>query len=285
MGKDLAVSNGRSGLAKGASNAGRGADISAAVYEEKALAFGDDMPTQFRRTAPKTASNAPKGAAASSEPSSALVLRPSGKQVAVRTAEPGTVQTPREQPVASGVRSVPKLRRSGDRVVARRIGWRAWPSTIEITTAEREHTQIAQGKYKPAGDWMIEHREVYRVTQPPVKRVGQVPLDLATASSDTQPPADASGAPPEFPEGEAALAYLPAAVRSSVRNAVTDPKFFDGDLIQWSQGDTVDRLELSLLRADADTAVVVLATKKPSADSWTVTQVTYQLPGPEVEHA
>lgn len=301
VGNDLALNSqrGGGGLARPGSGAtpdpGKGTSLSQVTFAGKGYTYAGDIPTQFRQ-----------GAA---EQNSALALRRKakgqglgGSSGAVALYDPSKVVAPKSSEalakieskvIASGARQLPQPRRSLGRTVQRRIGWQATPTLIVITTAERELLQGDDGKYRPQGDWLIEHRKTYRnLGGAAAKRVGTIPDDPEEApTTQGSTPAASSAATggasadDAFPEGAFALSFLPSPVRSSVRGRVPNPTVFDGTSLQFSDPQTQkpSRLEVNVIRMDEKRAVVVQATKVPGETSWSVSQATYALGEPEVE--
>ena len=274
----------------GTPEVGVGADLAEVSFDRPALLHDNDIPTAFRSGAATSSSLAraeltgPDGA---SRPGGELVR--AERRVPPRS-EAAVAQLARES-LASGVRQLAKPRKRGDRVVLRRIGWRATPDAVVITTAEQELTERAAKRYAPSGPWQIEHRVTYRHRDGRAeKRVGQVPMDRATEDAGVQP----AEAPTEgvqaqvsrqFPEGAEALSFLPKAVRASVIARVPLPTLFDGGLIAYCDSDTgaISRREVNVLRMTEETAVVVHAELPDGSTSWQVSQATYALTDPEIE--
>lgn len=295
--RDLAVSKtgGAGGLAPrgagaGAPDPGRGSSIHAVEFTTPGLTYDQDIPRTFRQGAAKEAAST---ALTIREKGSGTTLALAGKSVPVRSAtEQAQIDA---QAIASGARQLAKPRKSGGRVVQRRVGWQATPSLIVITTAERELQQVEPGKFKPQGEWQIEHRLTFQHTSGAAdKRVGMVALDeaespaTAAASSSSAPPT-VSGQPDSeqasFPEGVFAMSFLPRQVRSSLRGHVPSPEVFDGTVLQFADATTgaVDRQEVNVIRMDGSRAVVVQAKRKPGDGHWEVSQATYTLSEPKIE--
>lgn len=316
--KDLALSGKKGGKGGGlarpgahgggapAPDPGQGISVKEVTFTAKGYTYDSDIPKTFR-----------KGAAEST----ALALRAKGKKSATgsgtlavydKKAAEANVVSPRtaaEQAkieatvIASGARQLEKPRRSMGRIVQRRVGWQATPTLIVITTAERELTKGDDGKMRPSGEWLIEHRKTYRnLDGAAEKRVGNVLADdaepedqtvRAAAPGDARPQATPAPTPQptpasaqdSFPEGTFALSFLPRAVRSSVIARVPAPTVFDGTSLQFSHPQTgeVDRLEVNVIRMDERRAVVVQARRKPDGREWEVSQATYSLGEPEIE--
>lgn len=312
MSKDLALSNkGRKGgLARGgegggsptppAPNPGVGISTSSVSFTAKGYTYDTDMPKSFRQGAAKDASTAlalreKKGKSGGG--ALALYDKNAPKPVAPRS--PEEMAKIESQVIASGVRQLDKPRRSNGRIVQRRVGWQATPTSLLITTAERALEKSGDGKMRPAGQWEVEHRKTYRnLDGEAKKRVGDVLADdaeptpaptvqAATPSDTQQAPPTPSPAPAQdaFPEGVFALSFLPRSVRSSVLARVPEPTVFDGTALQFSHPETkaVDRLEVNVIRMDEKRAVVVQARRAPGGQHWTVSQASYSLGEPEVE--
>lgn len=263
---------------------GAGLTTADATFEKRGYTYDADMPTAFR-----------KGAAQST----ALSLRKQGTTSAAlaRFSDATPLKSDLElakiaaQSIASGARQLEKPRRAADgRIVQRRVGWRATPMLILIATAERELIKGADGRLRPAGEWLLEHRKTYRNTSGAAKkRTGlipvreEAPIAMGPSIPATPPPgADSADA---FSEGEFALSFLPPSVRSSVRARIPSPTVFDGTLLQYSTGDVLDRYEVNLIRMDEAHAVVVQASRAPDATHWDVSQAAYTLHVPEIEQA
>lgn len=264
---------------------GPGADITAVTFAGRAITYAD-IPTVFRAGAAAAGTAlVPVRTSGKTTPGSALV-RPS--KVSQPQSQKATEKVAK-QVIASGARQIEKPRRSGGRVVQRRVGWQATPTVIIITTAERELREQPDKRYAPAGEWLVEHRMTYPCMSGPAdKRVGRVPFDIGGDSQSEPEPVGllpSSPGPDAFPEGSAALAFLPSSVRASVLARVPNPTVFDGTVLQFSeeQSGKVHHQEVNVIRMDAATAVVVQARRDPDATVWEVSQAVYALGEPEVE--
>lgn len=290
MSKDLARSTSSSrGLARGGAAAqpdpGQGQSISGASFDEKGYTYDNDIPTKFRQGAAESTAVAVRGK--ESKRSSELV--PADQAVPLRSdAEMAKIA---KQAIASGARQLDKPRKVAGRVVQRRVGWRATPALIVIATAERELTRSEDGKFRPSGEWLLEHRKTYQNADGAAKkRTGNVAVDEQPSSASSN---EAGGVAPSavrakerFPEGDFTLSFLPPSVRSSVLARVPVPVVFDGTVLQFTQPDgSVDHQEINLIRMDEKTAVVVQASRKPEDKNWSVSQALYALTDPEVEQA
>lgn len=269
---------------------GAGVDMSQVEFSQPGYSFDADMPTRFRTGAAEQVRKA----------STELVLgrrstelaRPGEVSIAPRlAAEQAKVEA---RVFASGVRQLAGARRSGGRVVQRRVGWKATPEVVVVTVAERELVELSPGRMKPVGDWLVERRETWRSSAgEAVRRTGRVRADdavavaeVAQATQSTGPvPGQAAPAADAFPEGSFATSFLPRQVRSSLLARVPSPKVFDGTAIQYSRGSVPDRLEVNVIRMDDSGAVVVQATRAHGSDDWEVAQAVYSLSAPEVERA
>lgn len=285
MGTDLEHAANSTGVVRaqgGPTDPGAGHTLDDATFENRGYTFDADMPTAFR-----------EGAAQST----ALALQKQGgtaSSALMRASDTAPLKSDRElaqiasQTIASGTRQLDKPRRTIDgRIVQRRIGWRATPLLIIISTAERELAKGTDGRLRPAGEWLLEHRKTYRNAGGAAKkRTGQVPLEEETQR--TKGPS-IPGAPnanaDDFTEGEFALSFLPPSVRSSARARVPNPTLFDGTLLQYATGDVLDRHEVNLIRMDEDHAVVIQAIRTPNAAHWDISQAAYTLQAPEIEQA
>lgn len=263
------------------SDPGTATRMSQLVFETKALVYDQDIPRTFRQ-----------GARASTELAlrSEERARPGGELIPPR--DQATTDSITQAAIASGVRQLSKPRKSSGRIVQRRIGWQATPGLIVITTAERELSPNATGKYSPAGDWLIEDRRTYReASGKATKRTGDVPTDkdtTATRTAKNSAPGHGTEAAvaTAFPEGAMALGMLPAQVRSSAIGRVPSPTQFDGVVLQEPDvaGNPV-RLEVNVLRMDTSRAVVIHASRKMGDLQWSVSQAAYRLTDPEIEQA
>lgn len=267
-------------------DAGPASDITAADFSGKAITYDADMPTAFRR-----------GAAAAG---TALVARRTaagsagtGLVRAVKVVAPKPVAVTEQiarQVIASGARQVEKPRRSGGRVVQRRVGWQATPTMVVVTTAERELRARDDGRYAPTGPWEVEHRMTFRCAGGAAeKRVGKVafdtPADAVASGQGEASAASERGQDDTFPEGTNALSFLPRSVRVSALARVPQPTVFDGTVLQYADAASgaVHHQEVNVIRMDAATAVVILARRDPDATLWEVSQAVYALGEPEVE--
>lgn len=268
---------------------GRGSHIGGATFTARAYTYDADIPTEFRQGASKSNALVP---ATPKKTGGALAVF--SKSTSTSPKSHRELAKIAKQVIASGARQLEKPRRSGGRIVQRRIGWQATPALVVITTAERELIRGDDGKLRPQGQWLIEHRQTFRneggVAQ---KRTGAVPMEPTPAAAAAAAPAGGTGTaqaaqPAEsFPEGETALSFLPSTVRASALARVPQPTAFDGTVIQYTNTQTgqVDRQEINVLRMDDKRAVVIQATRKPDATTWEVSQATYSLGEPEIEQA
>lgn len=270
---------------------GQGASIHKVAFTQRGYTYDKDIPTRFRKGAAQ--SNAlvvaqpkkPSGALAVFSKSTASTSPKSHRELAKIAS----------QVIASGARQLEKPRRSAGRIVQRRIGWQATPALIVITTAERELTKGEDGKLRPAGEWLIEHRQTFRSTDGAAQKrtgtvaMGETEAPVISQATQARPSSDsgATAGQDSFPEGQLALSFLPASVRSSIIGRVPAPTAFDGTVLQYTDAHTleVDRQEINVLRMDARRAVVVQASRKPDASAWEVSQATYTLGEPEIEQA
>lgn len=265
---------------------GATSDVSAATFGPDALLYESAVPRMFRR-----------GAAASTD----LVLsheRAAG--VLTVRATPLSPRSEREvdritaEAIASGVKQLPGVRRSGDRKVQRRLAWQATPSRVVISTIERDLEPVEGSaiRMRPSkSGWLLEERVTYPcVGGAAQRRVGTVPFEsgpgLSAAGGAASDPTQAA-VRNAFPDGAESLSYLPTAVRASAITRVPTPTVFDGALLQFTSTETgkVVRTQVDLIRMDATTAVVIQARAPHGATAWEVTQATYALGTPEVERA
>jgi hypothetical protein len=288
-GKDLQIRDSSAGLARSVSpDVGAGSDLGAATFDRPGLLHDEHIPATFRT-----------GASASSS----LALAATGQQPSTELEPARQVRAPRpaaeverivQQTIASGVRQLAKPRRSNGRVVLRRIGWRATPDAVVITTAEQELQPRGEKRYAPSGPWQIEQRETYRNRSGKAeKRVGAVPVDdppnAASSTGHEAPPGPGDGIQAEvanrFPEGAEALSFLPRAVRASVIGLIPTPTLFDGTVLEFSDTGSgqLSHHEVNVLRMTRSAAVVVRAKRLPGADTWDVSQAAYTFGEPEIE--
>lgn len=297
MASDIARRVTSAGLSRnttGSAEAGQSTDVDSLEFSSPSLEYRD-LPRRFRSGAKASAEIA---LSSESEPSRGeLVFVDKAKTPAlIRPQDDRVVQRNEDATIASSVFQLPNPRRSGGRVVQRRIGWLATPDRIVVTTVERELRQTAARQYKPAGDWLIESRKTYReINGKAKKRTGDVREDPRHSSSGTHsaPDADAQAATgietqvaAEFPVAAQALGALPASVRKSVIARVTVPRFYEGGIIQSSDGyGRPLRNTVQLLRMDSQRTAVVHAVKNHGKSLWSVTLATYELSEPQIEVA
>lgn len=271
---------------------GHGSDITGVSFTARAITYDDGIPTTFRTGARAAGTALVPAKRSGNGPGSALVK--ASTVIAPRSTQ--DVERIAKQVIASGARQLDGARRSGDRLVQRRVGWQATPTLIVVTTAERELNPREDRRLAPSGPWQVEHRLTYPCTTgAATKRVGTVPFDSTpdpeTATSGAQRPAAAFSAPSghsdteKFPEGAQALSFLPSSVRASILARVPAPTVFDGTVLQFTEAASgkVVRQEVNVIRMDAATAVVVQARRDPAATAWEVSQAVYALGEPEVE--
>lgn len=275
----------------GSAHTGMSTSLSQLTFGTKALIYATDMPRTFRQGV-KTSTEVALRSGQTPRSGGELILASDAPRVVAPRSDAETRRIEKAV-IASGMRQLDKPRKSSGRVVQRRVGWQATADLVVITTAERELTKNDAGKYSPAGPWLIEDRRTYPETSgKATKRVGNVPMD------PDQDPSSSSGTPgkpvvgPEasvadtFPEGASSLGMLPAQVRSSAIARVPSPVQFDGVILQEpdSQGNPV-RLEVNVLRMDAQRAVVLQATRDLNATQWSVSQAAYRLGEVVIEQA
>lgn len=285
MSKDIAVSAGKGAVARPANvDPGQGTDIGGLSFSGRALTYDEDMPTVFR---PGAKNQALALREAQATPGAEVLLaRDARSPMSERDLKKIAKAT-----IASGVRQLDKPRRSMGRIVQRRIGWKATPTQIMVTTAERELTRRQDGKLTPAGEWMIEHRQTFTNKGGAAeKRVGKIAHTTESAASQPTTatpggPGTASAVRDTFPEGQFALSLLPAQVRSSVIARVPVPSVFDGSVMMISDAATgaESHKEVNVIRMDAARAVVVQARLTPRTGQWDVSQATYTLSDPDIE--
>lgn len=273
----------------GSVSSGQATSLSELTFSKKALIYAEDMPTQFRQGV--QASTAVVLREAKTARSGGELILASDAESIISPRSSSATRKIEKAVIASGMRQLEKPRKSADRVVQRRIGWQATPKLIVITTAERELTKNANGKYAPAGDWLIEDRRTYEhATDKAAKRTGTVAVDTTSENSPTKHQTESSGVETSvaesFPEGANALGMLPAAVRASAIGRVPAPTQFDGVILQQVGDDgSPTSLEVNVLRMDTDRGVVIQASRGVSDDEWNVSQASYQLKEPVIEQA
>lgn len=273
--------------AGGQVNPGTATSLSQFTFEKKALIYARDMPRTFRTGARASTELAlTSGTTAAGE-----LIRASDAPAIIAPRDDGATQRVEKAAIASGMRQLAKPRKSSGRIVQRRVGWQATPDRIVITTAERELAKADNGKYAPAGDWLIEERRTFpEESGKAAKRTGTVPMDHArdgeSAPTGSEHQGTEAAVAQAFPEGAGFLGVLPAQVRSSAIARVPSPTQFDGVLLQEPDeaGNPV-RLEVSVLRMDTQRAVVIQASRGTHDSQWSVSQATYRLGSPEIEQA
>lgn len=272
---------------------GYGSSLDAYLFGEKALTHERDMPSGFRRGAKRSTQLAlTQGESVTT--GGELVLASQVRRV-VGPRSSREVERVDRKVIASGVRELDKLRRAGGRVVRRRIGWKATPELVQVTTAEREYQARPDGVYVPVGEWLIENRQTYRDRGgKATKRRGTVGGQGGESSAGGSQGGPGNRAAEEmeqkvgatFPEGSAALSLLPAEVRESVIARVPAPTQFDGVILQQlNHAGAPTHYEVHLMRMDKTHAVVVQGTQKIGGQQWDVTQAVYQLDDAEIEQA
>lgn len=260
----------------GGVNPGRGHDVTSGEYGQPVVSF-DDLPTKF---APNSSDNT----AANSAPSNSGAT--GGKSVARRDSAGGALQKPTGAPsphaagtssgppIAQSARTLQKPRRSGGKVVERRVAWKATSRAIVYVTAEQELTRDAGGKFRRSGQWWLTRQQTFTPASAPVRKPGRVPVDAASTGNPTGGAgAGSNSANPDTYEAELALASLPAPVRASVLARVPTPSVSEGAVVKYDG--SVERYEVNLLRMDAVTAAVVTASRGASDSHWDVTYLVF----------
>lgn len=241
-------------------DAGPGASLSQATWGKDALTL-DDIPTSFRNA------NANAGAGSGGGSGSDLVL--------ASQARPAPAPVP-DKPFAYGIRQLDKPRRSGDRIVQRRIAWSATPESVTTTVIERDLARRPDGKLAPSGQWLIETQDVHRDCR------GKAALRTGVLADD--PVSGSGGAVPATPaapvddrhSGAEAMPYLPRSVRVHLLRTVPEPDVFEGEVVRYVHD---GHIELRLLRMDSTKAVVIHGTRAEGETSWAVKQADYDLGG------
>ena len=200
MGKDIAISRGNGTVAKSSFvDPGKGTDIEELSFEGRALTYDEDIPTTFRPGAKAQRELALRKRANS--PGTGLILA----RNVITPKSDRQIKKIEKASIASGVRQLEKPRRSMGRIVQRRIGWNATPTQIMVTTAERELAKREDGKFTPAGEWLIEHRQTFTNTAGAAeKRVGKVKESASSASGAP----GTSQAPPVPSQGASGLSLI-----------------------------------------------------------------------------
>lgn len=264
----------------GGVNPGRGYDVTSGEYGQPVVSF-DDLPTKF---APNSSQNSP---AAAANPGTSNSGSTGGKSVARRDSDTGALQKPTGgpsprtastssgPPIAQSARTLQKPRRSGGKVVERRVAWKATSRAIVYITAEQELTRDAGGKFRRSGQWWLTRQQIFTPSTAPVRKPGRVPVDAAPtgATSGAGAHTGNASANPDTYEAELALASLPAPVRASILARVPTPTVSEGAVVKY--GGSVERYEVSLLRMDANTAAVVTASRGAADSHWDVTYLVF----------
>lgn len=283
MSNGVSVFRGSGSLSRRGSVAvGESASTDGLSFSNEAESY-QDLPTTFRTGA---------------RDSNALVLlkeaqeRQGGTSVVLAT--PDSIRAPRiyedtaSTVIAEGVRKLSSNFRSGERIVQRKFGWRATPTEILVATVERELEWVGEKKLRPSSGWLIENRRRWN-TNPASKRVGRVREDSQEESEQGQEERyveSPESIPDAFIAGVEAMSYLPLVVRGDIVSQVPNPNYFDGRLVGvFSADDVFKGYEVSLLRMDDSTAIVVSAFKDSKSREWEVTQARYALTTPEIESA
>lgn len=272
---------------------GYGSSLDAYTFGEKALIHDQHIPSVFRSGA-KRSTQLALAQGESVTTGGELVLASQARRI-VGPRSSREVERIDRKTIASGVRQLDKLRRAGGRVVKRRIGWKATPELVQVTTAEREYQARPDGVYAPVGEWLIENRQTYRDRGgKATKRRGTVGGQGGESAAGGSQGGPGNRAAEEmeqkvgatFPEGSAALSLLPAEVRGSVIARVPVPAQFDGVILQQlNHAGAPTHYEVHLMRMDKTHAVVVQGTQKIGGQQWDVTQAVYQLNDAEIEQA
>ena len=224
-------------------SAGRGADVSDLRFDKRELTL-DDLPASFARGgALVLASDAPAPSSAPSQPAG--------------------------ETFAFVARQEPKLRRRGDQVVQRRIGW----GVGRNLTLSLVHRPVKRdgAVYRPSGSWSLAERLTW--SGPATRTGGSAKVDTVSSSTTS---ADGGSdlyddEATRFPEGGDALAYLPASVRRSVYARVVAPTHFDGKIVQFDD----ETLHVVVIRANATVAVGLSAKLPKGGDTWDVAMYAY----------
>lgn len=271
---------------------GQASSMEGVTFQQKALTYETDIPTTFR---PGTKN------------STALALRDkkqatTGGALVLASDQPRIIDPLTEEAlrkstkhiIASRARQLDKPRKSGDRIVQRRIGWQATPHHIRITVAERELWKTPNGAYRPVGQWLIENRRTYpNAKGTATKRTGKI-TDTLTAGAPISETQKVNAQPnaaekleqkvaSQYPEGAWALGMLPAQVREGIITRVPNPIEFDGTLLQRQSNPLT--YEVHVLRMDNKRAVVVKATREEGSTTWEVSQAAYELGEVTIEQA
>lgn len=143
-------------------------------------------------------------------------------------------------------------------------GWRAHRDRLYVAVASRTVDVTAPGR--PVGPWEPVVLRRYDVSGEPRRRIGWVP---AGAPPVAAPAAAGGSAPvpdrhaPEHAGAAEAWPYLPEPVRAGAQRAVPLPEDWIGDMLQhWGPNRVARSQEVTVLRRDADRAVVLRATRE-----------------------
>lgn len=281
--RDVAVrAAGTAATTSGQVNPGRGHNVDTTEFDTEVITF-DAMPTQFAPSASDP--TAESGAAGDGLARRHESGRPGGS---VARRQQGESRPPRRTPspmIAEGVRTLTNPRRSGGKVVERRLAWLATAADVTVVTAEQELVPTAGGKFRRSGEWWLTRRQVFTPSATPVTKPGRVPVDdIPDDAQDTSAPAARTVAEADRYLAEMALASLPAPVRASVLARVPNPTIFEGSLVKIGNSEGDDRYEVSLLRIDSNCAAVVTAGRSANATHWDVTYRIYHDVTESVQH-
>lgn len=176
-----------------------------------------------------------------------------------------------------------------------RTAWRAYPDRIFLARAVRPLVSGTDGRSRPAGPWLAHDSATHTAVGSPTKTYGVVPADVSPSPSGIQVSGPQGAVPAEQRAALDVFSVLPPAVRAGAASAVPEPTTWLGGMSQFMVGaqQAPVRHTLQLLRMDAETAVVIVASRELAAHlrtadadtcaarltvaSWDVTQYVYRL--------
>jgi hypothetical protein len=183
------------------------------------------------------------------------------------------------QVVAEGVVAVAGARRIGGVTHQVRLGWRAWGDLIVVVTVTRPLSRRQDGKFAPAGPWTASSTDEDEAAAPARHTRSTVPTGSPSQTSGSGDGSDVARR--EFDEAVEVFAYLPSPVRGALIKAVPTPDVWLAELSQFTtSGVTAVEQRLTMLRLDANAAVVLTATRSEvearlAGTDWTVNRHTY----------
>jgi len=158
-----------------------------------------------------------------------------------------------------------------------RQAWRSYGDRVVVLSLTQRPEVLPSGALRPVGQWALK-TSVLHAAGPVVKTSATMDPGSDTATTDDGP---AVATPARQARAALVFEYLPAKVRRSVERSVPNPLVWVGELSQWVEPGAPDRQDLVMLRHDAETAVVVKATRAGRGDlarlKWSVTEWVYAL--------